>query len=96
MLAHIKSYIFLMSSPGCTNAVQLAARMASSWKLPILTYGGTGESSADKTTFTTLSRLSFTMNQFADFYVEVFNVSLLAFWILDISQSILLKVYIFK
>ena len=67
--------ISLMTISGCTNSVQLASRMASSWKIPLMTFGGTGESSGDKKQFTTLSRLSYTMNTFAKFYVAVFNVS---------------------
>ena len=41
-----------------------------------MTYGGTGESMANKLEFTTLSRLSYTMNEFAHFYIEVFKVTL--------------------
>jgi hypothetical protein len=47
--------------------------MAASWNIPHITYVGTDESLGDKQEFSTLSRLSFTMNVFALFYIEVFN-----------------------
>ncbi|XP_060585634.1 atrial natriuretic peptide receptor 1-like, partial [Ruditapes philippinarum] len=59
--------------PGCTPSVQTVSRMAASWNIPHITYVGTDESLGDKQEFSTLSRLSFTMNVFALFYIEVFN-----------------------
>ncbi|WAR31543.1 GCY8-like protein, partial [Mya arenaria] len=59
--------------PGCTPSVQTVSRMAVSWNIPHITYVGTDESLGDKTEFSMLSRLSFTMNTFAKFYVDVFD-----------------------
>ncbi|XP_053380189.1 atrial natriuretic peptide receptor 1-like [Mercenaria mercenaria] len=59
--------------PGCTPSVQTVSRMAASWNIPHITYVGTDESLGDKHEFSMLSRLSFTMNLFATFYIEVFN-----------------------
>ncbi|WAR31767.1 ANPRA-like protein [Mya arenaria] len=47
--------------------------MAVAWNIPHLTYVGTDESLGDKTEFSMLSRLSFTVNMFAKFYVNVFD-----------------------
>lgn len=48
--------------------------MASSWDIPHITYVGTHESLGDKHEFPILSRLSYNMNLFAKFYIEVLNV----------------------
>ena len=60
---------------GCSNAVTPVARLAAAWNLPHISYGGTSTTLGNKTEFTTLTRLSFTMSLFAKFYMEVFNVS---------------------
>lgn len=62
-----------MHIEGCTPSVQTVSRMASSWNIPHITYVGTDESLGNKQEFSTLTRLSFTMNVFARFYVEVFD-----------------------
>ncbi|XP_052788739.1 atrial natriuretic peptide receptor 1-like [Mya arenaria] len=59
--------------PGCTHSVKPVSRMAVTWNVPHITYVGTDESLGDKKEFSMLSRLSYTMNEFSKFYIEVFN-----------------------
>ena len=70
----ISTYSWLL---GCTPSVETVSRMAVKWNLPHITYVGTAESLGNKEEFRMLSRLSFTMNVFAKFYMEVFKVSFL-------------------
>ena len=72
MLATIITYNNVL--PGCSNAVATVSRLAASWELPHITYGGTAEELGDKTEFRMLTRLAYNMNAFAKFYLEVFNV----------------------
>ena len=59
----------------CSGAVQIVSRMAVNWNIPHFTYVGMSEVLADKNEFQMLTRLSFTLNLFAKFYIEVFKVS---------------------
>ena len=52
------------------------SRMAVKWNIPHFTYVGMSEVLADKSEFQMLTRLSFTLNLFAKFYIEVFKVSI--------------------
>ena len=54
----------------------IIGRLANNWNIPIFTYAGTSEVLANKTEFRTLTRLSFSLTLCAQFYVEVFKVSL--------------------
>ena len=58
---------------GCTPAVSAISMMASSWNIPHITYVGTHKTLGDKNEFSTLTRLSYNMNLFAKFYIEVFK-----------------------
>lgn len=58
---------------GCTPAVATISRMAASWSVPHLSYAGMDESLGNKNEFSLLTRMSFTLNAFAKFYVEVNN-----------------------
>ena len=49
--------------------------MAVSFDLPHITYAGTSESLTNKKEFSRLSRISYTMDNFANFYMDVLNVS---------------------
>ncbi|KAH3785097.1 hypothetical protein DPMN_163181 [Dreissena polymorpha] len=56
---------------GCTPSVQTVSRMAVEWNVPHITYVGTDETLGNKNEYSMLTRLSYTMNVFADFYVHV-------------------------
>ncbi|KAH3829518.1 hypothetical protein DPMN_131514 [Dreissena polymorpha] len=45
--------------------------MAVSWNLPHITYVGSDEELGNKKEFALLTRMSYTMNSFARFYIEV-------------------------
>ena len=47
--------------------------MAVAWNIPHITYVGTDESLGNKVEFSMLTRLSYNMNVFAKFYVDVFD-----------------------
>ncbi|XP_052249816.1 atrial natriuretic peptide receptor 3-like [Dreissena polymorpha] len=59
--------------PGCSPSVSTVSRMAVSWNLPHITYAGSDEELGNKKKFALLTRMSFTMNSFARFYIEVFK-----------------------
>ena len=65
----------IMSSSGCSNAVGSVARLAASWNLPIFTYGGTNIMLENKTEFSTLTRLAYSVDGFSHFYFDIFRVS---------------------
>ena len=50
------------------------ARLTAAWDIPHITYGGTSEELGNKAEFKTLTRLSYNMNVFAKFYMDVFKV----------------------
>ena len=52
----------------------MIGRLAAAWNVPAITYGGTSTSLGNKTEFTTLTRLAYTMDDFARFYIHVFEV----------------------
>ena len=49
--------------------------MAVSWNLPHISYAATDESLGNKREFSVLTRLSYTLDAFARFYIKIFNVS---------------------
>ena len=65
----------MSSSSGCSNAVGSVARLAASWNLPIFTYGGTNIMLENKTEFSTLTRLAYSVDGFSHFYFDIFRVS---------------------
>lgn len=50
--------------PACSVALQTVARMASYWNVPLFTAGGIAAEFADKTIYSTLTRLSFSMGSY--------------------------------
>ncbi|XP_052212562.1 atrial natriuretic peptide receptor 1-like [Dreissena polymorpha] len=56
--------------PGCSPSVSTVSRMAVSWNLPHITYVGSDEELGNKKEFALLTRMSYTMNSFARFYIE--------------------------
>ena len=60
---------------GCSNGIETISRMAVSFDLPHITYAGTSESLTNKKEFSRLSRISYTMDNFANFYMDVLSVS---------------------
>ena len=47
--------------------------MASSWNIPIISPAGSSERVTNKTEFSTLTNLAFTMENFAEFYMDLFR-----------------------
>ena len=66
-------------STGCSNGIATVSRMAVSFNLPHITYAGTSDDLGNKKEFSMLSRISYTMDAFAKFYVQVLKVSMNAF-----------------
>ena len=58
----------------CSNSAAAVSRMANHWNIPVMTYGGTDEVLSNNTEFPTLTRLSYTLNDFAKFYFAIFKV----------------------
>ena len=50
-------------------------RLAAAWNLPVITYGGSSTALRNKTEFATLTRLAYTFDDFARFYIQIFEVS---------------------
>ena len=72
---HMHLYIVL-NFAGCSNGIATVSRMAVSFNLPHITYAGTSDDLGNKQEFSMLSRISYTMDAFAKFYVDVLNVSM--------------------
>ena len=56
----------------------MIGRLAAAWNVPAITYGGTSTSLGNKTEFTTMTRLAYTMDDFARFYIHVFEVRVIS------------------
>ena len=54
-------------------------RLAAAWNIPHITYAGTAEALGNKTEFSTLTRLSFSMNEAGVFFKKVLQVIFLFF-----------------
>ncbi|VDI25585.1 Hypothetical predicted protein [Mytilus galloprovincialis] len=59
--------------PVCGTDLEIAACMASSWNIPIISTSGSSDLVTNKTEFSTLTNMAFTMEKFALFYVRLFN-----------------------
>ena len=57
----------------CGSDIEIAACMASSWNIPIISPSGSSARVTDKTEFTTLTNMAFTMEKFATFYMNIYN-----------------------
>ncbi|KAH3838481.1 hypothetical protein DPMN_111891 [Dreissena polymorpha] len=62
-----------MNLRGCTPSVATISRMAVAWSVPHFTYVGMDVSLNNKREFSLLTRMSYTLNAFAKFYLEVFD-----------------------
>jgi hypothetical protein len=57
----------------CSEAIEPLGRMAAAWNLPILGLSGADFALNDKEIYTTLTRLAYSFDQLADFYINVFS-----------------------
>ena len=57
----------------CGSDIEIVACMASSWNIPIISPSGSSARLTDKTEFTTLTNMAFTMEKFATFYMNIYN-----------------------
>jgi len=55
------SKVNVFIGPICTIALDPVARMASYWNVPVFTAGGVGVDFSNKRTFTTLTRMAFSL-----------------------------------
>jgi atrial natriuretic peptide receptor A len=58
---------------GCSLALDVAARMAASWNLAVITHVGTASNLGNKADFPTLTRLAYNMEKWSVFYLDVFS-----------------------
>lgn len=56
--------------PACLYSLDIVGRLASFWNVPIFTAGGSSIEFNDKTLFTTLTRLSYSLDRICDFIVQ--------------------------
>lgn len=54
--------------PACEISLDQAARMASYWNVPVFTAGGWSTEFSDKSTYGTLTRLSYSLDRITDFF----------------------------
>ena len=57
--------------PSCDSALDQVARMAAVWNIPIFTAGGLSPIFSDKTTYSTLTRLSFSIDRVSHFIIQI-------------------------
>ena len=56
--------------PACLYSLDIVGRLAAYWNVPIFTAGGSSVEFSDKTLFTTLTRLSYSLDRIADFIIQ--------------------------
>lgn len=56
--------------PACLYSLDIVGRLASFWNVPIFSAGGSSIEFNDKTLFTTLTRLSYSLDRIADFMIQ--------------------------
>lgn len=66
-----KAHAFI--GPACDLALDQVARMASYWRVPLFTAGGFGATFADKSIYTTLTRLAFSLDRVSHFFIQIFK-----------------------
>ncbi|KAK6184927.1 hypothetical protein SNE40_007276 [Patella caerulea] len=71
---YYKDNVSVFIGPGCSLAVEAVAHMAAKWNIPIITPAGSAGILADKTQFPTLTRLSFGMQEYAAFYLDLLKL----------------------
>lgn len=57
--------------PSCDTALDQVARMAAVWNVPIFTAGGFSTQFGDKQTYSTLTRLSFSIDRVSHFIIQI-------------------------
>lgn len=79
--------------PACSKALDPVSRMASYWGIPIYTAGGVDTLFSRKNIFSTLTRLSFSLDQVCRFLLQVRSPFLFIF---NFKSNLLSNYYIFK
>ena len=69
-LRHVSVFI----GPSCGLALDPVARMAAQWKIPVISSGGPHVQFQNKKIFSTLTRLSFSLQNLGSFVREIFRV----------------------
>jgi len=64
-----KTRLFIVS--GCDDAIRGVSRLASGWRVPVMTAAGFGADLDNKSVYTTLIRVAFSMRTAVDFLVKV-------------------------
>lgn len=59
-------------STGCSTAVDIVGRMAAEWNIPLITPAGADSKFDNKTSFPTLTRLSYSYNGVGRYYLKLF------------------------
>lgn len=68
----LKLQVNVFIGPICTYALDAVARMASYWNVPVFTAGGIGVEFSNKRTFTTLTRMSFSLGRIFGNFILAF------------------------
>ena len=69
--AYFTSRADAIFGPACDIALDQVARLAAFWKLPVFTAGGWSNQFADKETYRTLTRLSYSLDRVAHFLLQI-------------------------
>ncbi|KAF0290085.1 Atrial natriuretic peptide receptor 1 [Amphibalanus amphitrite] len=69
---HCRRPVTAFIGPGCSEALTSLGRMAAKWNVPVLTSGGSSQLLGDKKVFSTLTRLSHTMDDLKQLIRRVF------------------------
>ncbi|KPM04974.1 atrial natriuretic peptide receptor 1-like protein [Sarcoptes scabiei] len=67
------SQVSAFIGPICSTALDPVSRMASYWNVPVFTAGGIGFEFSNKKTFTTLTRMSFSLDRVSHFLIKIFQ-----------------------
>nr|XP_027201054.1 atrial natriuretic peptide receptor 1-like isoform X2 [Dermatophagoides pteronyssinus] len=68
---YFKDKIDALIGPICTKGLEQVARLASYWRLPLMTAGGVGLQFSDKSIYKTLTRVSFSLEKVALFFIKI-------------------------
>ncbi|OTF73711.1 hypothetical protein BLA29_006236, partial [Euroglyphus maynei] len=66
---HVSAFI----GPICSLALDPVSRMASYWNVPVFTSGGISYQFSNKKIFTTLTRISFSLDRVSHFFLKIFQ-----------------------
>nr|XP_027204126.1 atrial natriuretic peptide receptor 1-like [Dermatophagoides pteronyssinus] len=67
---HVSAFL----GPICSLALDPVSRMASYWNVPVFTSGGISYQFSNKQIFTTLTRVSFSLDRLSHFFLKIFQV----------------------